>query len=394
MMSHWIPIVAGAAIFAMWAIKLFPALRYVRTHHLSDFSARSSGKIEWPLLSVVIPARNEAATLELGLRSLLSGNYPDLELIAIDDRSTDGTGEIMERLAAEDERLKVVHVSELTEGWLGKNHAMQSGAAAARGEFILFTDGDILFGPETLKDSIRVMLHDRLDHLTLYPQMILHSPGESALAAFFGFMFLLGTSSWNVSTGNRRSYAGIGAFNMVRAEPYRQVGGHEPLRLEVLDDVRLGQLLKDRGYRSQLLIGGESVRVRWQSSLWQMIRGLEKNAYASVGYSLPYLIFALSIMGILVYAPFIGIVLFPDSRSIPYWGTLILMHAGFAECNRRIQGDSRSWPLLTIGAATFMFAYARSCWITLSQNGVRWRDTFYPLDQLRKQQYLHTRRYG
>ncbi|MCA9098093.1 MAG: glycosyltransferase, partial [Planctomycetaceae bacterium] len=324
---------------------------------------------------------------------LLSGNYPHLELIAIDDRSTDGTGEIMDRLAAEDERLNVVHVSELPEGWLGKNHAMQSGAAAARGEFILFTDGDILFGPETLKDSIRVMLHDRLDHLTLYPQMILYSPGESALAAFFGFMFLLGTSSWNVSTGNRRSYAGIGAFNLVRAEPYRQVGGHEPLRLEVLDDVRLGQLLKDRGYQSQLLIGGESVRVRWQSSLWQMIRGLEKNAYASVGYSLPYLIFALSIMGILVYAPFIGIVLFPDSRSIPYWGTLVLMHAGFAECNRRIQGDSRSWPLLTIGAATFMFAYARSCWITLAQNGVRWRDTFYPLDQLRKQQYLHTRRF-
>lgn len=390
-MSYWIPVLIGWTVFAVWTIKLIPAIRYVRTHRLSEFAGRTGDPDEWPLLSIVIPAKNEGETVEQGLRSLLQANYPVLELIAIDDRSTDETGAIMERLAQTDARLRVLHISELPQGWLGKNHAMQRGADLARGEYILFTDGDVLTAPETLRQAIRVMLHDRLDHLTLYPQMILHSAGESALACFFGFMFLLGTSSWNVATGNRRSYAGIGAFNLVRADPYRRTGGHETLRLEVLDDVRLGQLIKDAGGRSQLLIGLEGVRVRWQASLWEMIRGLEKNAFASVGYSLPYLLFVLTALSVLVYGPISGILLFQDSRSIPYWGTLILMHAGFAECNRGIQGKRGPWQLLMLGAALFGFAYARSCWITLRQQGVRWRDTFYPLQVLRAEQYLRKR---
>ncbi len=393
-MLHWLPVLVGSGIFLMWAVKLLPALRYVRTHHLEQFVARSPEPAEWPLLSVIVPARNEGASIEQGLRSLLGGDYPRLEVIAIDDRSTDQTGEIMDRLAGEDQRLRVIHIEKLPEGWLGKNHAMQRGGEAASGEFILFTDGDILFAPGTLRDSIRVVLQDRLDHLAMYPQMIIHTAAEGALAEFFGFMFLLGTSSWNVATGDRRSYAGIGAFNLVRTETYRRLGGHTRLRLEVLDDVRLGQMFKDEGGRAQLLIGGEAVRVRWQNSLWGMIRGLEKNAFASVGYSLPYLIFVLVMLSVLVYGPFMGVIFFHDARGIPYWGTLLLMHAGFAECSREIQGSGRGWPWLIFGAATFSYAYARSCWITLSQQGVRWRETFYPLEELRGEQYLKTRSEG
>lgn len=391
-MSAWLAWSCGVVLFGVWATKLTPALRYVRTHHLSEFATRPEPPVEWPLLSVIIPARNEGIAVEAGLRSLLNGNYPQMELIGVDDRSTDQTGEILDRLAEEDDRLKVLHLRELPEGWLGKNHAMRRGAELARGEFLLFTDGDVLFGPETLRESIRVMIRDQLDHLTLYPKMILHSAGERAFASFFGFMFLMGTNSWDVFSSSRRAYAGIGAFNLVRAAPYRRLGGHDRLRLEVLDDVRLGQMFKDADCRTQLLIGGEGVRVRWQKSLWEMIRGLEKNAFASVGYSVPYLLFALSMMSLLVFGPFVGICLLHDFRSIPYWGTLILMHAGFRECCRRIQGEGRSWPLLSLGAALFAFAYIRSCLITLGQNGVRWRDTFYPLELLRSEQYLRKRR--
>lgn len=396
-MSWWIAFSLGWIIFLVWAAKLIPALRYVRTHHLAQFLTRTpipTPEDLWPLLSVIVPAKNEAESIEQGLRSLLANDYPRLEIIAVNDRSTDSTGEIMERLAGTDPRLRVLHVTELPPDWLGKNHAMHLAASQAAGEFLLFTDGDILFAPETLRSAVRIMQHDALDQLTLYPQMIIRSRGEEALASFFGFMFLLGTSSWSVATSNPRSYAGIGAFNMVRATSYRRAGGHAPLHLEVLDDVRLGQLMKDSGASCQLLIGGPALRVRWQASLWQMIRGLEKNAFASVGYSLPYLAFAIATLLFLVYGPLIGLLLSPpwDLRVTGYLLTFLFMHAGFADCCRQIQGSARPWYLLLVGAFLFTYAYARSCLVTYQQRGVRWRDTFYPLKTLRSHQYLTTRR--
>src|SRR2546423_821839 len=138
---------------------------------LADLSPDGAGLM--PPLSVVVPALNEEATVEAAMRTLLALDYPDLEIIGVDDRSTDETGAILDRLAAEDARLRVTHVRELPPGWLGKNHALHVGSAVARGEWILFTDADVHFERDALRRAVRYAVYRRLDHLVVVPQVLL-----------------------------------------------------------------------------------------------------------------------------------------------------------------------------------------------------------------------------
>ncbi|MFO0260237.1 MAG: glycosyltransferase family 2 protein, partial [Planctomycetota bacterium] len=140
----------------------------------------------WPLVSVIVTALDEEATIEPALRTLLSASYPELELIAVNDRSRDRTGEVIDRLAADSPRLQPVHIRELPGGWLGQVHAMDTGARAARGEWLLFTDADVHFGPTVIERAIQVCQRERLDHLTLWPR--LEGRGLVLRAALVAFM--------------------------------------------------------------------------------------------------------------------------------------------------------------------------------------------------------------
>ena len=208
-----------------------------------------------PCITVIVPARNEAAAIEATLRSLLAQTIP-LEILAVDDRSTDGTGVLMDRIAAETppagKYLSVIHIDALPAGWLGKPHAMALAARQAATPWLLFTDGDIVFREDTLERALRYA-QDAADHLVLLPTLILNTAGESMMAAIFQSLTLLAWRPWKIADPRaRRESIGMGAFNLVRSDVYRAVGGFEAAPLEVLEDLRLGYAIKRSGYPATL----------------------------------------------------------------------------------------------------------------------------------------------
>ena len=387
LMTTWLITSAGWLIFALWMLLLVPTvfMLFFRTLHRKTTPLPELPK--YPRLSVIVPARNEGPKIEATLRSLLASEYPELEVIAVDDRSDDDTGEIMDRLANDDRRLSVIHVDSLPDGWLGKNHALQLGTSRASGEYLLLTDGDILFTPDALQRAVRYAVHGRIDHLCLIPRMIPGGYWENALTAYFGLIFSVGTFAWLVPTPLKWAYAGVGAFNLVHTEAYKSVGGHEPIRLDVLDDVKLGKLMKRSGFRQDILVAGSFVRVKWQGTAGGVIGGLEKNAFAAVDYSPVKLTVVTATLLTMLYLPYVAPLFVPDVRCLGYLATVALVHWTYAVFGQRFGVGWLVCPALPAVGLLLLWAFWRSAWVTLRQGGVRWRDTFYPLGELRRRLY-------
>ena len=191
-----------------------------------------------PRVSIIVPARNEEETIEQALNTLLALDYDNYEVIAVNDRSTDRTGEIMERdcgkspLSQKRENgapachsdLRVIHHSELPAGWLGKTHAMWTAANQATGDWLLFTDADVLFKPDSLRRALAYAESEPADHVVLFPRMIMKRPGEYMMIAFFQTMFMFGHRPWKVADPSTDDHMGVGAFNLVRRSVYDAVG--------------------------------------------------------------------------------------------------------------------------------------------------------------------------
>jgi hypothetical protein len=379
--------VAGWLLLAFWLRLLAPLWPTLLTRGLRSRAGALSAPSRWPLVSVIVPARNEGAAIERGLSSLLASDYPDFEMIAVDDRSEDSTGPVMDRLADADARMRVVHIRQLPPDWLGKNHAMHVGAQAARGEFLLFTDGDVLFEPDALRLSVAYAERKQLDHLCLTPDFIPGGYWENVLNTYFGMAFLAVTNPWLIPTPYPRAYAGVGAFNLVRRSAYDRVGGHVRIRLDVMDDVHLGKMIKYAGLRQDLLLGGPALRVRWQHSLWGVIRGLEKNGFAAFRYSVLRLVGASLMVLTVLTLPHVGAIVLRGAPAAPYMAALVVMYGTFGFCGRLFGGGWRLLPMLPVGGCLLLFSFWRSAWIALREGGIRWRDTFYPLDVLKRNQF-------
>ena len=340
----------------------------------------------WPQISVVVPARDEAADIERCLKTLLASDYPALEIIAVNDRSQDTTGQIMERLAAKDERLKVLQIQNLPEGWLGKNHAVFQGVKQASGEYLLFSDGDIFFAPDVLTLAMRHSLKHDLDHFCLFPNFELGDYFENLFLVHFGLMFFSQLKSWRLEN-DPKTYVGIGAFMLVRRSLYEQAGGHQPLAMEVIDDVMLGKLLKRSGARSGARLAGERLTLRWHRGIGGLARGLEKNAFAAMRYSLPMLMLFTVLSLLLFLFPYLAIILWQDARAWGYFGALALMHFVYLKAGQRF---GQGWHV-TFGvplAIVFgLYIFWRSALKTCFQKGIYWRDQFYSLKTLKTHRY-------
>lgn len=386
--ADWIPLALGWLMFAHWAFLLLPLWIVIGRWRLSALAARLAEPAEWPTVSIIVPARDEEAMIEPALRSLLALDYPHLEIIALDDRSRDATGAIMDRLAAADSRLTVVHVTELPTGWLGKTHAMHCAATVARGEWLLFTDGDIVFSPQTIRLAMSWVVNRHVDHLCMNPSLVGGGYWERALTVCFGMMLFASYYVWLIPTRWKGAYCGVGAFNLVRKAVYREVGGFERLKMDVLDDVHLGKLIKRNGHRQHLLLGDGLIRVRWQPSFLGVIRGLEKNSFAAVHYSVLNLLAASVTLLFLSLTPYAGLAWLPDPTAWGYVATLAVMHATYGFMAIRSKSGVLVTPVLPAMLVMFLFAMWRSAIIALRSGGIRWRDTFYPLDELRKNQFV------
>lgn len=380
-------LIGGWCLFVLWVLGVTPSIVTVLGRSLDSVVARLPEPAVWPKVSIIVPARDEEAKIEAAMRSKLAIDYPELEVIAVDDRSQDSTGTILERLAGENPRLRVVHIESLPDGWLGKSHAMHVAVEVSSGSYLLFTDADVFFAPGVLRKAVKMCESNRLDHLALMPRMASTGFFEQALELYFALMLCIGAQPWLVRSRLRMSYVGIGAFNMVRRSAYDACGGHAAIRLDVLDDVKLGKLIKHSGLKQDVLDSNAGIQVRWQDSFWGVVRGLEKNAFAVVDYSVGKLTVVTVLMALASLFPYIAIALWPDARCLGYVGALLFIHGSAAYAARRLGFRMSVSAGLPVAIVMMIFTFWRSAYFTLRRQGVRWRDTFYPLSVLREHVY-------
>jgi glycosyltransferase involved in cell wall biosynthesis len=355
-----------------------------RLPHLRDAAALPAE--ECPSVTIIFAARDEEEKLPAALDSMLALDYPGLQIIAVNDRSVDATGAIMDAAAARDARLRVVQVSELPAGWLGKTHALDCAAREARGEWLLFTDADVHFAPDALRRAMFLALRDSADHLTLLAQMVVRGFWEKVVLPYFGLGFVFGSEMWRVPDPRSRRYMGVGAFQLVRRAAYESCGGHRRLALEVIDDMKLGRMLKRAGFRSRLAFSDESVRVRWHAGLGNLVRGVEKNFFAGVEYRLWAVALAIAVNLFVSVAPVVA--LFTAAGWTRIFAAAAML-SGMAVEAFLVSVITASVPMAyavfhPLGALIFDYMLARSAAITLWNGGITWRGTFYPLDQLRR----------
>lgn len=234
-----------------------------------------------PELSVVIPARNEAAALEPALLSLLEQEGVDFEVILVNDHSTDATGKIADRLARTYKRLRVLHDPELPPGWMGKVNAMQQGSELARADVLLFSDADIFFKPGCLAAALEQMRRHQYDFFSLLPELSFVTVFENALAPVF-FLAVPIFAGAKLDDPKSPDAVGAGAFLMIRRETYEAIGRHEKLRATAVDDINLARLVKRSGHRVGLRLAPRLLTCRMYLSNRQAFWAVEKNIMESV----------------------------------------------------------------------------------------------------------------
>jgi len=340
-----------------------------------------------PRVSVVVPARDEAARIEGTLRKLLAQQHVELEVVVVDDRSRDATAEIVEAVAREDPRVKLVRVTELPPGWLGKTNACERGARAASGEWLLFTDGDVWLAPDVLARALAHAGREAADHVVLAPAVHGQSFAARSATASFGATMLPLLAAANSDA--RWAGIGIGAFNLMRRSAWEAVGGHERLRLEVVDDIGLGKLLARAGFRTRACFAGDEVVADWARTLRDVPRALEKNMFAQMDYSIVKAL-ALSALALAFWlAPWVGLFVGAFVGGTAGWAGWAAFAAMFCTIPASVKGARvvgiDLWPSLCSPLFFFSLPWAllNSTCVTLARGGVRWRDTFHPLAELR-----------
>jgi hypothetical protein len=344
----------GNALLGLWRLRRLPA--------------------EWPLttptVSAIVPARDEAARIGGTIARLLAQERVALEVVAIDDASTDATPRLLDDHARGEPRLQVLHLHDLPAGWLGKCHALQRGSERARGEWLLFSDADAWFGTDVVARAIAAAERGDFAHLTLMPGL--------AATTTFGRIALLGFCIPGLRQiawlgRSRRVYLGFGAFNLVRRDAYTKVGGHEPLRLTVIDDMQLGRLVQQAGFRTGVFFCAD-VEVQWVTDLRSHFRLLEKNIFAVFGFRTE-LALAVSAVAGLLHGSGLGVVagLALLSQAIP--ATAMALRYGWSPW----LGLAVPWLAPPLQVATLLRSMVR----TLARGGIAWRGRFHALAELR-----------
>lgn len=337
-----------------------------------------------PQVSIIVPARNEAATIEPALRSLLDLDYAPLEVIVVNDRSTDRTAEVLATIREKHPQLEVLDIDGLPDGWLGKSHALHRGAGLARGEYLLFTDADIHFEPSTLARAMTLMTGGGLDHLALVFRNTAAGPLLNAMMIDAGAGLFLLFQPWKAADPTSRSFIGVGAFNLVRKSAYLAVGGHEPIRMHPIDDIMLGKHIKRGGFRQACLAGRDFIRVRWYESPRAMIDGLMKNIFALFHYRVSLVLAAALLVFLTAVLPAWGVVLTSGTARLFFALTVGVRLLSAAAGVRLTTASPWSVPCILLTPYLTMYMLLRAMLQTLAAGGIVWRGTRYPLDRLRQ----------
>jgi cellulose synthase/poly-beta-1,6-N-acetylglucosamine synthase-like glycosyltransferase len=339
---------------------------------------------EFPKVSIIVAARNEAKGIEKGARSLLKQDYPNLEVVVVNDRSVDGTGEILGRLRKEFPALRAIEILDLSPGWLGKNHAHWKGALDSTGEYLLFTDGDVVMEPTAISRAMGMVRADRLDHLAVVPQTHLNGILLRSFMGYFTMLFLGYYQVWQARNPKSKSFVGIGAFNLVARSAYLKMGTHERIRMRPDDDLKLGHLLKKTGARQDCAFGKEMVSVEWYHSFPELVRGLEKNSFAGFEYRIGKALFYTAMILLVSVGPFVAPWILTGWGSLlSFLAALFLLLASYDNARFHVLGSLPS-VLYPFAALLFTAVIWNAIIKTLWRGGIEWRGTLYPLNDLRR----------
>ena len=338
----------------------------------------------WPTLSVIIPALNEERSIRESLKSVLALDYPSLEIIVINDRSTDRTGPILQAMQQEYPQLNVIHVRELPQGWLGKNHALFVGSQNATGEWLLFTDADVSYAPQALKATVAYALQNRVDHLVAFPDLQGRSVWLKSFISGFMLLFTVYTQPWRAADPKAKEHIGIGAFALVRRTAYEAAGAHQAIALRPDDDIKLGKLLKRAGFRQEAVFAPNLLGVEWYPSMRDAVRGLNKNAFAGLEYSLRAVLLVVPVLLVTNVLPFLALFWTHGWTQLLFGLSVLtvlfvyLYHARF----------SRASPLLFVlhpfAVSVLAYALLESTAKALMRGQISWRGTTYSLDELKR----------
>jgi len=384
--------VSGCVLALAWFSRIVDAaigMRKIADLARPEWDRRPSGN---PRVSIIVPARNEEADIERTLTNLLALDYNNYEIIAVDDRSTDRTGEIMESLCgvgglARDKiypKLTVIHVQDLPPGWLGKTHAMWTASQRATGDWLLFTDADVVFKPDSLRRALAFAESANADHVVMFPQIIMKSPGERMMIAFFQTLFVFGHRPWKVADPSTQDHMGVGAFNLARRAVYESVGTYERLRMEVLDDMKLGKVVKEAGYRQRNVFGEDLISLHWARGTLGIVRNLSKNFFAILSFQWPRTILTCITLAFLNLWPFAGLRLAHGAARIPYAIALLSLFLIYLGMSWKSPIRPYYFFLHPVSSTLFIYILLQSTFLTLARDGVVWRGTKYPLAELRR----------
>ena len=368
---------------SIWII-LYLSLMYV-VRNIPSFDKFSvSAPQVWPKLSIIVPACNEGEHIEQAANSLIAQDYFELEIILVNDRSSDNTGEIIDRLAANSSRVKAVHIEILPENWLGKVHALNQGMQHASGDWVLITDADINYSPGVLRKAVSYVEDKNIDHLALMPGVNVNSFWLKVAITTFSLTFLLTTRAASVSKPNSKAVIGVGAFNLVRRKTFDKTPGFQWLRMETVDDMGVGLMMHNVGGQTHFLIADKALSLNWYENIPAMFRGLEKNLFgAGPGYNVLMLSFQILSMWLLLAVPFFAFT--SDSILVlSLVSTIFFLYLVFSIffVNEK---QSETWSLLLFPVGLIMLTLMMiwAAYKCLKNDGIDWRGTHYTISELR-----------
>lgn len=335
-----------------------------------------------PKISIIFAARNEEKDVACSLSSMVTQKYPNFEVIAVNDRSTDKTGDIMSRYK-KFSHFKYVQIKDLPDGWLGKTHALEKGVESASGEWLLFTDADVQFAPDTLMSAVTAAEKNRLDHLTLMPKAVIKKFIELIFIDYFFTVFSLRFRPWLAQFQWSRTYAGIGAFNFISRKAYEKIGTHKALSLALDDDMRFGKLVKRNGYRQKVMDGQKFISVRWISGFQGVLKSLSKNAFAGINYNYVLFIMATVFLMAVDLAPFVFAFIFSGWVQFFCLGSLVMIFLIYLLWMKYEKKAVLAFPFYPLGSILFLYLLWVSVLRALFQGKVTWRHTSYPIHELR-----------
>lgn len=374
-------------IYAIVMLVLWMAVAFlliVNTRKIRFMKDLSPQLSEVPSIAIIIAVKDEEAEVEEALQSVCNLRYPNFRVIVVNDRSTDGTAAILQRMAAGDPRLGVITIDELPAGWLGKNHALYKGYCASTEEWLLFTDADVKFASDALQKAMHYVQQKNLDHLTALAEITSSSPLFVSVMNVFALMLDIKLKPWTIADPNSESSMGVGAFNLVKRQAYEKSGTHVMISMRPDDDLKLGERIKRTGGRQDLLYGEQEISLAWYSSLPAFVNGLMKNMYSVYNYR-SVTAMGTALVTFLILALPVPLLL---AAGTPYhWFGLAIIGSQVALMYGKKGIHTKWWHALMIPFAGLVMVYIiiRSTILTERQGGIYWRNSFYSLRELKRQ---------